>query len=779
MPFEISETEGLRLPVIILGTQIAYPYIPINFEFDRQNLSFDVSNLKDSEQTVLLAFSKDPDVFTPGDSELFSVGVIAKIDDLSTLPSVTLRGICRADVLSFSRDNGMLFSSVIPEEYAPDTPNGTRKEALRRHIIAKLREFAKLIPQEGKSASASARDIADLGQLADFAAFTSFANFEDKLAVLAIKNHAERAIKVCEVLEKDEEYLKEEIFIHHKIQKSLERSQYENYLREKVKVIREELGDEDDEIDEYLDKIEATSFSADKKISEEIKDKLTKEVARLSKMQFGSPEAVVVKGYLDTCLELPWDVTTKDTIDIEAAKKILDEDHDGLEKPKERILEYLAVKQLNPNLRNQILCFVGPPGVGKTSLGISIARAMGRKYARVSLGGIHDEAEIRGHRKTYIGSMPGRIIEAIERAGSRNPVLLLDEIDKMCASAQGDPSSAMLEVLDAEQNNAYRDHYIELPFDLSNVMFITTANTTDSIPAPLLDRMELIELDSYTREEKLNIAKKHLLPKQMKRHGLSRSVFSVTDGAILEIIDFYTREAGVREVERELAAVCRKAAKEYLENGKRIKVDEKAVGRYLGVRKFRESDFASEGAVGTVNGLAWTSVGGVLLPVEVSALDGSGKLELTGQLGDVMKESARTAVSFIRSRCDALGIDKDFYKTKDIHIHAPEGAVPKDGPSAGITIALALASALSGRKVAGGIAMTGEITLRGRVLQIGGLKEKSMAAYRHGIKRVIIPKENLPDLEDISKTVREATEFIPVSHMDEVLALALEKDVGE
>ena len=776
MPFEISETEGLRLPVIILGTQIAYPYIPINFEFDRQNLSFDVSNLKDSEQTVLLAFSKDPDVFTPGDSELFSVGVIAKIDDLSTLPSVTLRGICRADVLSFSRDNGMLFSSVIPEEYAPDTPNGTRKEALRRHIIAKLREFAKLIPQEGKSASASARDIADLGQLADFAAFTSFANFEDKLAVLAIKNHAERAIKVCEVLEKDEEYLKEEIFIHHKIQKSLERSQYENYLREKVKVIREELGDEDDEIDEYLDKIEATSFSADKKISEEIKDKLTKEVARLSKMQFGSPEAVVVKGYLDTCLELPWDVTTKDTIDIEAAKKILDEDHDGLEKPKERILEYLAVKQLNPNLRNQILCFVGPPGVGKTSLGISIARAMGRKYARVSLGGIHDEAEIRGHRKTYIGSMPGRIIEAIERAGSRNPVLLLDEIDKMCASAQGDPSSAMLEVLDAEQNKNFRDHYIEVPFDLSDCLFICTANNAADIPAPLYDRMEIIELNTYTDAEKFTIAKNHLIPKQMKRHGLTKREIRFKDDALADIITSYTKESGVRNLEREIASLLRKAAKKIAQGEvKSLTISKKNLPDYLGPRRFDDERADSSDLVGVVCGLAYTSVGGDILKVESSVMPGDGKLKLTGTLGDVMKESASIAVSYIRAHADALHVDGEFYKNRDIHIHVPEGATPKDGPSAGVTMLTSLASSLSGRSVKSDVAMTGELTLTGRVLPIGGLKEKTFAAYKAGIKTVIIPKGNVPDLAEIDKTVREKLEFLPVTKASEVLKYALNR----
>jgi len=400
---------------------------------------------------------------------------------------------------------------------------------------------------------------------------------------------------------------------------------------------------------------------------------------------------------------------------------------------------------------------------------------MNRKYARISLGGVRDDADIRGHRKTYIGSMPGRIMNAVKLAGSNNALILLDEIDKLCSDFRGDPAAALLEVLDAEQNFAFRDHYIELPFDLSNIMFITTANSIDGIPAPLLDRMEVIELDSYTREEKLNIVKKHLLPKQMKLHGLKNAYFTLNDAAIYEIIDYYTREAGVREVERLLASVCRKAAKKYLQENTKVKILAKDIEKYLGVRRFRESDFDTEGSVGSVNGLAWTASGGVLLPVEVSVLDGSGKLELTGHLGDVMKESAKTAISFIRSRCDTLGIDKEFYKNKDIHIHAPEGAVPKDGPSAGITMALALASALTGRRVIGGIAMTGEITLRGRVLQIGGLKEKSMAAYRHGIKKVFIPKDNLPDLQDISKTVREGIEFVPVTNMDEVLEEALTK----
>ena len=765
--------------MIALRGMVMFPKTVMHFDVARDVSLAALNYAMEHDCDIFLVAQRDITVDAPNEKQLYAVGCIARIKQILKNPEGGIRavaaGFSRAELCGITVRKPFLRADVALCGTKPVKGSAIRIEALRRSAMELFEEYSELVPRMAPDLYMNAVATPDLGELADFFGEYLYFKYEDRQTILDELDPVKRIKRVVAIFEKEIDILELENDIHFRVKEQIDKNNREYYIREQIRVLNSEL-DEDEDLDEcdaYEDKIKALKLSA------ENEEHLLKEVDRLRKMPVGSHEGTVVRTYLDTVIELPWNKFTKEKNDLAAAKKQLDKDHWGLDKIKERILEFLAVKQLAPDIKGQTICLVGPPGVGKTSLAKSIAKTLNRKYARISLGGVRDDADIRGHRKTYIGSMPGRIMNAVKLAGSSNALILLDEVDKLCSDFRGDPAAALLEVLDAEQNNAYRDHYIELPFDLSNVMFITTANTTDSIPAPLLDRMELIELDSYTREEKLNIAKKHLLPKQMKRHGLSRSVFSVTDGAILEIIDFYTREAGVREVERELAAVCRKAAKEYLENGKRIKVDEKAVGRYLGVRKFRESDFASEGAVGTVNGLAWTSVGGVLLPVEVSALDGSGKLELTGQLGDVMKESARTAVSFIRSRCDALGIDKDFYKTKDIHIHAPEGAVPKDGPSAGITIALALASALTGRKVAGGVAMTGEITLRGRVLQIGGLKEKSMAAYRHGIRRVIIPKENLPDLENVSETVRKATEFIPVSEMDEVLALALEKDVSE
>ncbi|MBR6916768.1 MAG: endopeptidase La [Clostridia bacterium] len=779
MPFDTNDTEGLKLPVITLGTMITYPYIPVNFDILREGSLLAFDHADKSDKTVFLAFSKDPDIFTPKPDELLTVGVIAKIEQsisiIDDAVKVMMRGICRATSLGYSEEGGILFASVIPEVYVEPT-SSVRDEALRRHIVTKIRELSKLLPPEGRGQMAAAKDISDIGQLADFASYTAFSRYEDKVKILSEFDRAKRALLACAVLENDIEIYKEEILIHQKIQKNLEKIQYENYLREKVKVIREELGDEDDDIEDYIDAIEKTSFSSDKKVSDDIADKLMKEVSRLSKMPFGAPEAVVVKGYLDTCLDLPWDVVTVDTVDVAAAKKILDEDHDGLEKPKERILEYLAVKQLNPSLRNQILCFVGPPGVGKTSLGMSIARAMGRKFARVALGGIHDEAEIRGHRKTYIGSMPGRIIAAIEQAGSRNPVLLLDEIDKMCASVQGDPSSAMLEVLDSEQNKNFRDHYLEVPFDLSDCLFICTANNASEIPPALYDRMEIIELTTYTDNEKFMIAKNHLIPKQMKRHGLTKRMLRLKDDALTAIISGYTKESGVRNLERELSSLFRKAAKKIATGeAKSLTVSAKNIEEYLGPRKYNDEKADQSDLVGVVCGLAYTSVGGDILKIETSVMPGDGKLRLTGTLGDVMKESAEIAVSYIRSHADALKVDGNFYKTRDIHIHVPEGATPKDGPSAGVTMLTSLASSLSGRSVKADIAMTGELTLTGRVLPIGGLKEKTFAAYKAGIKKVIIPKDNLPDLADIDKTVRDKLEFVPVTKASEVLSIALNR----
>ena len=537
-----------------------------------------------------------------------------------------------------------------------------------------------------------------------------------------------------------------------------------------VDQMQEELGEDgDNEIAAYRRQI------ADARLPEEVEEKLLKEVMHLEKQPYGSAEASVLRNYLDVCLELPWTKTSKERASVAAARKILDADHFGLEKVKERILEFVAVKQLAPHLKGQIICLVGPPGVGKTSIGMSMARALNRKLARISLGGVHDEADIRGHRKTYVGAMPGRIINAVRQAGTRNPLILLDEIDKMGSDMRGDPASALLEVLDAEQNATFRDHFVELPFDLSDVLFITTANTTSTIPRPLLDRMEVIELPSYTDEEKLQIAKSYLLPKQLKRHGLKKSQVRMTDAAIRETIVSYTRESGVRVLEREIGALCRKAAMGIVsEEYKQAHVTGDNLEKFLGTRKYHPEKNGLENQVGLVNGLAWTAVGGTLLEAEANVVPGSGKVELTGNLGNVMKESARAAFTYIRSRAAQLGIDTDFYKEKDIHIHFPEGAVPKDGPSAGVTITTAMVSALTGIPVRGDVAMTGEVTLRGRVLPIGGLREKSMAALRNGIHTVLIPQDNEADLEEIDQTVRSALHFIPVSHVDQVLAHALE-----
>ena len=551
-------------------------------------------------------------------------------------------------------------------------------------------------------------------------------------------------------------------------------AQKEYYLREQMKIISSMLGEDEnyqDEIEEYADKIQELDFAP------EIEEKLMREVDRLTKMSASSQEAFVVRNYLDTVLELPWRTSTKDKTDVKKARALLDKEHYGLEKVKDRIIENIAVRALQPELKGQILCLVGPPGIGKTSIGKSIAKALGRKYARVSLGGIRDESDIRGHRKTYVGAMPGRIINAIKTSGSNNPLILLDEIDKMANDMRGDPSSAMLEVLDSEQNSTFRDHFIEVPFDLSNVLFVTTANTTQTIDGPLLDRMEVIELTSYTREEKFHIAKEHLVPKQLKANGLRSSMLKIADSAIYMIIDSYTREAGVRTLERFIASLCRKAAKEIVSDEvKKVSITAKNLEKYLGAKKYLDDDLAKKDEVGIVNGLAWTSVGGVIMPLEVSVFDGKGTVETTGSLGDVMKESAKIAVSYVRSVADKYGISKDFYKEKDIHIHAPEGATPKDGPSAGVTMTTALVSALSGMAVRHDIAMTGEITLHGKVLPIGGLREKTMAAYKAGMKTVIIPKANRSDLEEVDNAVKENVNFIFAENLEQVLEAALVKN---
>ncbi len=770
MPAYIEKAEMINLPIVALKGVVAFPSVNFSIELsDEKNIAAAQAALA-ANSFVLLITMKDPSAQI-SESALFSVGTVAKIKQSVRTNEGVLRiiveGYSRATLLTVS-EGDYLSASVMCKTITLDGDGGIKGEAYMREAIQTIERIMSVMPSLPDDLLVSAKAIDNPGMLADFIAANVMVRPDDKQRVLECFEPLKRIETLVFLLAKEASMLEYEISVHKKVRERLGEAQRERYLREQLSVIEDELG-RDDEEQEYYQKIVSAG------LPDEIRDKLLKETERMARAQFGSAEASVLRNYLDVCLELPWTKSTKDRTDVAAARKILDADHDGLEKVKERILEYLAVKQLNPELKNQILCLVGPPGTGKTSIAQSIARAMHRKYVRVSLGGVHDESDIRGHRKTYIASMPGRIINALTQAKVKNPLMLLDEIDKMTATAQGDPASALLEVLDPEQNKYFRDHFIEMPFDLSDCIFICTANSLSGIPRPLIDRMEIIELSSYTRREKLSIAKNHLIPKQQKRHGISGRNMRISDDAIYEVIDFYTREAGVRGLEREIASLCRKVAMQMVETPekKRVTISAKSIEKLLGARKVTPDKIYDRDEIGVVNGLAYTEVGGDMLRIEVAILDGSGKLELTGSLGDVMKESARAAISYIRSIAAELSIPTDFYKTKDIHIHVPEGAVPKDGPSAGITIMTALVSALTGRAVRRDVAMTGEITLRGNVLAIGGLREKTMAAYAQGIKKVIIPKDNTANLEDIDPEARAALTFLTVEHASEVLRYAL------
>ncbi len=775
MPRYIEKIEKLTLPVVPLRGLVAFPALPLNFELVR-DISISACNAAaDADMYIFLVAQKDIDVEVPEAKDLYTVGTVAKIrQTLKTGDGhmrVIAEGMSRATVSSYMLMDGYMKADILAKTVSLDKAMGgdVRTEATIAEALDALEEMVKLAPAVSDDLLMTARALKNPGLLADFVAANVLVRIEDKQAILEVFEPLKRLEKLAVLLDSETELLHTEALIHQKVREQIDENQRDYYLREQMKVIQGELGmDTGDEVEEYYSKIEAL------KLPKEIEEKLLKEVARLNKTQYGSPEASVLRTYLDTCLEIPWTKLSKDRADVAAAKKILDADHDGLEKVKDRILEFIAVRQLSPELKSQILCFVGPPGIGKTSLASSIARSMKRKYVRVSLGGIRDEADIRGHRKTYVGARPGRIVNALTQAGTRNPLILLDEIDKMCSDAHGDPASAMLEVLDTEQNKTFRDHFIELPLDLSECLFIATANTLETVPRPLIDRMEIVELSTYTKNEKLSIAKNHLLPKQMKRHGLTKRMLRITDEALTEIIDGYTRESGVRNLERELGAVCRKAARRIVENGdKSVSVSPENVSEFLGARKIIPDTIYDSDPVGVVNGLAYTEVGGDLLRIETLIMEGSGKLELTGSLGDVMKESAHLAVSYIRAHAAELGVPADFYKTKDIHIHVPEGAVPKDGPSAGVSILTSLTSALSGRPVHRDIAMTGELTLTGRVLAIGGLKEKTTAAWSAGVTRVLIPWDNKRDLDDIDPIVRRELSFIPCRDASEVLRAAL------
>ena len=769
----IEKAENLTLPVAVINGTVAFPAVKINLEITEPHSMAAIHAACETNSFVLLVASRDVAPSELSIDRLFTVGTVAKIKQTVKTPDNTLsiiaEGFSRASVSSYSFFADYLVADVICKTISLPDDGGLRGEALVRQVIGAMESVLKYMPSLSPQVVLAAKSFKNPGLTADFIASNILIRYTDKQDVLACFDPFERLEILISLLENEEKLLSCEYEIHRKVKERISRAQRDHYLREQIHAIKEELGEgADSETAMYRKQI------TEAKLPEEVREKLLRENEKVDKMPFGSAEASVIRNYIDTCLALPWSKKTRDRADIAKARKILDADHDGLEKVKERILEFLAVKQLSPDLKNQILCLIGPPGVGKTSVAISIARAMNRKYVRVSLGGVRDEADIRGHRKTYIAAMPGRIMNAITQAGVSNPLILLDEIDKLGNDFRGDPASALLEVLDSEQNKSFRDHFVELPFDLSDCVFIATANSYDSIPRPLLDRMEVIDLKIYTKREKLEIAKNHLIPKQLGRHGLSARKVKITEDALVEVIDFYTREAGVRNLERTIADLCRKAAKQIAEGyAGKITVTDKDIAGYLGQRKRLPDALSAEDEVGVVNGLAYTELGGDMLKIEVAVLEGTGKIEITGSLGNVMQESARLAVSYVRSVAAEYGIPTDFYKTKDIHIHAPEGAIPKDGPSAGVTMTTALVSALTGRAVRRDIAMTGEISLRGNVLAIGGLKEKTMAAYSAGVKRVLIPHDNLRDLEEIDPLARENLEFIPCRKLSEILAEAL------
>lgn len=766
----------IDLPLIPLRGLVVFPDMQLHFDVGRKKSISALKNAMASNQKVFLVCQKDAGVDEPGIDDLYEIGVVCNILQMIRIPNsenlrVVVEGVERGALMTLTQTKPFINATVeiIGDcEYSCDEKE---EIAYKRALKKEFEHYASMLPKISNDIKAKVLTLDDTSELTDYICSNSFFVYSDKQEILAEINPFNRLVKLLIALKKENKTLEIEHEIHEKVQQEIDKNQREYYLREEMKVISETLGESDnpvEEAEEYRDRIKALDCS------QEIKDKLFKECDKLMKMPPSSHEGTVVRNYIDKCLEIPFGKYSKDSINLDKARKVLDADHYGLDKVKERIVDSLAVYKRNPDFKGQIICLAGPPGVGKTSVVKSLASAMNRKYVRVALGGIHDEADIRGHRKTYIGSMPGRIIEAVIKSGVMNPIILLDEIDKVGSDYKGDPASALLEALDPEQNSTFNDHYIEFPVDLSKVMFITTANDISTVSAPLLDRMEIIELNSYTVEEKFNIAKNHLIKKEMKRHSLNGRELKISDDAIYGIIESYTKEAGVRSLQKTIAEICRKATV-MLEQGKKsLKVTDSNIDTILGKRKFIQDRITNENLVGTVNGLAWTSVGGTMLPIEVSALDGTGKIELTGNLGDVMKESAKTAVSYVRSRSADYGIDSDFYKTRDIHIHAPEGAIPKDGPSAGLAITTALVSELTGIPIKSYVAMTGEISLKGKAMAIGGLKEKSMAAYKAGCTTVIIPEDNVRDLDDISAEVKNAVKFVPVTTFEQIIPIALD-----
>ncbi len=766
------------LPAIALRGIVVFPNIVTSFELARKQSIRALKRAESGDGKIFLVAQTDPSVLDPAVSDLQTVGVVAKIERSFKLPSgnyqVVAEGVCRGELQALELGDDGLTASVFVRKINYENYDELEQLAAIKDAWAALTEYLKYTPNQSREVTEAARNINDAASLADYLASSFLIKAEDRQAVLDIYEPVERLNKFTALIRAELEYMYLDTDIQNKVRINLQRSQRDAYLREQLRVIHSELGSGEDE-ESFTDDEDLTEEIKKRQLPIEVRAKLLKESAKLNKMPFGSQEAAVIRNYIEICLELPWEKYTNDRLDVEKASKILEKDHDGLKKVKERILEYIAVKKLSPEISGQILCLVGPPGVGKTSIARSIARALNKKYVRVALGGVRDEADIRGHRKTYVGSMPGRIVNGLKLAGSSNPVMLLDEIDKLTRDAHGDPASALLEVLDSEQNKTFRDHFLELPLDLSRCMFITTANTLETIPSALLDRLEVIQMDSYSEKEKLSIALNHLIPKQLKQHGLTKRNLSFTDEGIKTLINSYTKEAGVRNLEREIANICRKVAKLVVSGeAKSFTADTKGVKQLLGAEHFTPDKIYSNNEVGVVNGLAWTAVGGEMLRIEALSMAGNGKLELTGNLGDVMKESAKAAISYIRSHSDVFGVNPKFTEEKDIHIHVPEGAVPKDGPSAGISIACSVLSALTGRAVKQSVAMTGELTLTGRVLKIGGLKEKAMAAYKAGVSTVIIPEENLADVEEFDEEIKKALSFLPVNSFLQVAKAALE-----
>lgn len=772
------EASGKLMPLLALRGIIVFPGMTVNLDVGRDKSINAVNAAMQLDKKILLVTQRDAETADPKREELYNYGVVAEIKQLLKLPSgairILIQGLERAELTSlidapfkdtYLEGFAMPVASIEPEE-------NSETEAMRRVLLQSFEKWLVTGKKVTTEVMLNFKNITTAGEIADIIAGYLTISIDEKEELLELADVKERMHKLHTFLCKELEIAELEKNITQEVRKQIEKNQREYYLREQIKVINKELGEGDErqaEVDEYKKQMEGRDLPP------EVAEKINKELDRLYKMPPMMAESGVIRNYVETLLALPWGIYGKDNFDLKHAEKVLNKDHYGLEKVKERILEYLAVRALTKSGKGPILCLVGPPGVGKTSLAQSVARAIDRKFTRMSLGGVHDEAEIRGHRRTYIGAMPGRIIHGMQTCGVMNPVFLLDEVDKMSSDFRGDPASALLEVLDPEQNNTFSDHYVEIPFDLSQVFWIVTANTVETIPPALLDRMEVVQLSSYTEDEKVKIAELHLLPKERQNNGLTAKTLSITEDALRMIIRGYTREAGVRNLERKIAAVCRKTALRIV-NGeaKSAKVTAKNLHKYLGKVIYLEDDVSLEAAAGICTGLAWTRVGGELLKVEVVACKGKGHLALTGQLGDVMKESAQAGYTYIRSRADELGLDKDFYETTDIHIHLPEGAIPKDGPSAGITMATAMISALTGRKVKKNLAMTGEITLSGRVLPVGGIKEKFLAAHRYGVKTIIMPAKNEQDLEELPANVRAKMHFIPVKHMDEVLKIALE-----